>query len=280
MDNPSQPVRIAITADLHYDPTGYLTSPSQITAMVEQIAAEAPDAVIIAGDLGHGRAVFEGCLACFADLPMPVGVITGNHDVWSDRKGGYSSLVLWKQLLPGVVKDAGFLWLEEENLYLRHVAVVGSMVWYDYSAIDPGISLSVGEIATQKMNLNNDAIKIDWPYTDPEFARILEAGLVERLARAAGSDAVTDILVVTHVPILEEQLVRKPSYPQWAISNAYFGNLTTGHKVLAEPKVRAVVSGHTHVGQHGSVRRVNSRPVSYTVVDSDYGRPEYVIVEL
>ena len=48
------PTRIAVTGDLHYDPSGQLTPPRMIRALVEEIRAEKPDAVIMAGDLAHG----------------------------------------------------------------------------------------------------------------------------------------------------------------------------------------------------------------------------------
>jgi predicted phosphohydrolase len=276
----ASPVRIAVTGDLHFDFSGYLTSPEKVRELAGRIRAESPDAVILAGDLGHGRVQFIECLACFKGFGMPVGVVAGNHDLWSDSRGGYSSLVLWKSLLPEAAAQAGAVWLERDNMILNNVAIVGSMAWYDYSALDPGLSYPPDELARMKPMLNNDGNFIDWPYTDPELAAELSEGLRARIAQAAASSAITDIIVVTHVPILEEQMVRKPDDPQWGATNAYFGNLTAGKWVLQEPKVRAIISGHTHIGRQGTVRRAGARPVRYDVVPSDYGSPAYVMVEI
>ena len=89
-------------------------------------------------------------------------------------------------------------------------------------------------------------------------------------------------MVVTHVPICEEQMCRKPGDRAWGFSNAYFGNLTLGRRVLAMPKVRVVVSGHTHIGREGVVTRPDVPdlpPVRVSVVDSEYNSPGYLVVK-
>lgn len=280
MSKKAQPVRIAITGDLHYDSTGYLTSPKQVEELAQRIQAENPAALIIAGDIAHGLGEFERCMACFEGFDVPVGVVAGNHDVWRDQQAGHSSAALWNTLLPKATRDAGAIWLEEETLRLGDVVIVGSMVWYDYSAIDPAWTMSEKEIASFKALVNNDAHWIDWQFTDPMFANLLGAGLRHRLELACLVNGVRTVVVVTHVPIIEEQIVRKPGDLQWGISNAYFGNLTTGKVVLAEPKVCVIASAHTHVGRQGVVKRDNGADVAYYVVPSDYGAPAYIMIEV
>jgi len=51
--------------------------------------------------------------------------------------------------------------LLSENLRLGDVMLVGSMAWYDYSAIDPNHTRPPHEIALLKGMLNNDAHWID-----------------------------------------------------------------------------------------------------------------------
>ncbi len=280
MADHSRSVRIVVTSDLHYDPTGSLTSPRAIRALVGEIEGEEPDAVVIAGDLAHGLDLFSRCLACFDDLDVPVAVLAGNHDVWRDDNAGLSSLELWRSRLPETTRKAGAIWLESEVLRVGDVAVVGSMVWYDYSALDPAWPMAVEHITVIKRLLNNDAYWINWHYTDPEFAAELEAALAERLSWACQDDSVRAVAVVTHIPILEPQIMRKPHDQRWGISNAYFGNLTTGRVVLAQPKVRVVVSGHTHIGRSGWVERDGISPVECHVVPSDYRQPAYVVIDL
>jgi predicted phosphohydrolase len=273
-------VRIAVTSDLHYDPYGYLTPLGKIRALAEHIRRNDPDVVIIAGDLAHGLANFRKCLSCFRELGIPLGVVAGNHDLWRDPQLGYSSLDLWEKHLPGAVEDAGAVWLEKENIFVRNVAIVGSMAWYDYSALDPGLVIATDDLARMKPRVNNDGCWIDWAFSDPQFAGMLLDGLRLRLQQAASFAGIPDMVVVTHVPILEGQMLRKPQDPTWAASNAYFGNLTAGSVVLLEPKVRVIVSGHTHIGREGIVQRSSASPVRSFVVPSEYGRPEYLLVEV
>jgi len=274
-------VRIAVTADLHYDPSSdYLTPPYRVEALVLEMLADEPDAVIIAGDLAHGLELFSDCLACFRDVGVPVGVVIGNHDLWRDEKGGYSSADLWETLLPQAVERAGAIWLERDTLRIGDVAVVGSAVWYDYSAIDPAFALPLADIVEFKSQIHADAYWIDWERTDREFAGDLKKGFDERLAQSRADSTIRAVLCVTHVPIFEEQIMRKPHDKFWGISNAYFGNLTAGRVVLAEPKVRAVVSGHTHIGRQATLVRDGMPPIECHVVASDYGAPAYLTIKL
>ena len=273
-------VRIAVTGDLHYDPRGNLTTLDKVQSLAKRIRNEDPDAVVIAGDLAHGLENFKDCLSYFEGFNVPVGVIAGNHDLWRDLQSGYSSLDLWRKHLRRAVEDAGAIWLEKENIFMSQVAIVGSLAWYDYSGLDPGLALSTAELARLKPQVNNDGSWIKWKFSDPEFAGILLDGLRLRLRKAATRTSVSHIIVVTHVPILDGQIVRKPQDAAWAAGNAYFGNLTAGSAVLSEPKVRVIVSGHTHIGREGVVERFDAPPVRFYVVPSEYGRPEYLLIEI
>ena len=154
-------MRILITADLHY-------RPSQREAYLNfshWVKAQAPDCLIIAGDVGHPLRLFRRALQLFADLDCPKLVLAGNHDVY---KGEHDSRTLWETVLPQASREEGFGWLEEEVVVLgvskepgpkRHdgsevsepsevsrvktrdgaqgtgaIGIVGTMAWYDYSS--------------------------------------------------------------------------------------------------------------------------------------------------
>jgi len=272
--------RIAVTADLHFDRAGHLTSPQQVDDLVERLRVAAPDAVILAGDLGHPSGNFAACLAAFQRLRVPVGVVAGNHDVWRDEQRGWSSRELWEQQLPSLVDEAGFVWLEGSSLRLGDVAIAGSLAWYDYSAAPRSVPYPPEYLAGVKRMFNNDAVWIDWPWTDAELAGTLRDGLVRRLEELDADPGVRQVLVVTHVPLFEEQLLRRPGDERWEISNAYFGNLTTGQAVLRSEKLVRVISGHTHGARHGLVPRADGRSVEVSVIGSDYGSPELELIEL
>ena len=216
--------------------------------------------------------------AAFRSLPVPVAVLAGNHDVWRDEVG-LGSRELWEHGLADATREAGAMWLEDDELRLGDVAIVGSLAWYDYSAAPEHLRYPDEHYAAIKGSLNKDAAWIDWPWSDVEFAWLLRRGLVSRLERLEDDASVRAVIVATHVPLFEQQMTRKPGNYQWELSNAYFGNLTTGAAVAHYAKVRAVVSGHTHCGRRGMVVRERAPPIDVHVVGSEYGTPAFVVVE-
>lgn len=270
--------RIAVTSDLHFDPEGHLTRPELVALLAARIAGERPDAVVLAGDLGHPFPNFVGCLETFGSIEAPVAVLAGNHDVWHDPAGA-SSQELWDDRLPDAVRQLGMIWLEADTLRVGDIAIVGSLAWYDYSAAPEHLRFPDELYARIKNELVADADWIDWPWSDVEFADTLRTGLRSRLARVARDPAVRSIVVATHVPIFEAQIARKPGDHWWELTNAYFGNLTTGEVVEGFSKVRAVVSGHSHCGKRGIVPRPAVPPIDVHVVASDYGCPDIVLID-
>jgi 3',5'-cyclic AMP phosphodiesterase CpdA len=268
--------KIVIASDLHLG----ITTVEALRLCVEEIAAEQPALTVLAGDLGEPLDMFVACLQLFAALPGQVAVLAGNHDVWA--REGYSSEELWEKQLPEAVRSAGMLWLEEGCWQQDGFAVAGSLAWYDYSAADAEASLYPAELfAAFKGRFNNDARYIDWSWSDQEFAARLGDALCERLQGLEADPAVRSIVLATHVPLFDEQMIRKPGDSVWGFSNAYFGNLTLGQRVLGLGKLRQVVSGHTHLGREDQVARqvfgLPSLPV--TVIASEYGAPGYVVID-
>jgi hypothetical protein len=267
-------VKLAVTADLHLP----ITSSTAIVALAREAAAFAPDALVVAGDVGESLANLRRCLDIFTSLVRcPVWVLAGNHDLWCREA---PSRRLWEELLPRAVAAAGCRWLEGTAFVLNGVAVAGSIAWYDYSATDASIQVSAEAFARNKGYFNADARFIDWPWSDPEFAALAAGPFLATLDRLEADAAVRQTVVVTHVPLLECQMCRNSGDPDWAFSNAYFGNLTLGWQVLERRKVTHVLSGHTHVGREGRLPREDGRTIEARVLDSDYRHPAWVGVTL
>ena len=269
--------KIVITSDLHLG----ITSAATISTLVSTIAAEEAVLTVLAGDIGEGLSRFAKCLKLFAQLPGEVAVLAGNHDVWA--RANYASQDLWERCLPEVVQTAGMLWLEDTVWQRDGIAVAGSLAWYDYSAADPTLPPHPPEFFAQmKGYYNADARFVHWPWSDQEFAAQLGHALCERLQRLEADSSVSSVVVVSHVPLFEEQMLRKPHDPEWGFSNAYFGNLTLGQEVLKMSKVQAVISGHTHIELKGQVKRSglpegHTLPVS--VLGCDYHAPVYSVID-
>ena len=120
---------------------------------------------------------------------------------------------------------------------------------------------------------------IDWEKTDKEFAKEVSDSFLRRLEVLEEDPSTEEVVVITHDPIFECQMIRRPDDYDWSSRNAYFGNLTLGAEVLRFPKVRQVISGHTHNPTSGEVPRKGMSPVSAVVIDSDYNRPGFLVVD-
>jgi calcineurin-like phosphoesterase family protein len=278
--------RVVITSDLHLG----ITKQHEIEPVAAAIAAERPDLTVIAGDIGEGEANIRDCLALFRGLPGVVAALGGNHDVWALsapwRLGGPSSQEMWERVLPGIVREMGMLWLEEGNWRADGLAVAGSIAWYDYSGAAEDIPPQTEEYWIELKRtplpdgrlINPDSKFINWPWSDVEFARARADALVERMAGLEADPSVEDVLLVTHVPVFREQLIIKPDVPRWGYGNAFFGNLTAGERVRGMRKVRAVVSGHTHIGVKATTAH-EAGPLPVWVTTSDFHKPTYVVYD-
>jgi hypothetical protein len=264
-------VKLAITSDLHMP----ITKVDRVRALAREVAAFGPDAFVVAGDMGESFADVERCLKLLREqVPGPIWVLAGNHDCWAWPP--YDSRRLWLEKLPQIVREADCRWLEGTAFTVGDTAVAGTIGWYDYSAVDPSVKASALQFAQEKLNYCADALRIDWEWSDTEFADMVGTPFVAMLDHLESDSALRRVVVVTHVPVVEGQMHRDPGNAGWAFSNAYFGNLTLGHKVLARRKVSHIVSGHTHVGRHCLVQRAGAPPVEARVLDSRYEEPAWV----
>jgi 3',5'-cyclic AMP phosphodiesterase CpdA len=265
--------RICVTSDVHLG----LTSEAVVETLVGAIAAERPDLTVIAGDVAEGLPAFRRCLAIFARLPGDLGVIAGNHDLWARQ--GASSEQLWSTALPAATREAGMIYLEDEDWRRDGVAVVSTIAWYDYSsAMRRFPHRSAAYYARRKPKVVRDGTLLDWKREDQAFANSVGARTVQRLAALEADPAIIAMTLVTHAPIFAEQLVHYSgdNPATWA----YFSNLTLGDHVRWSPKLRVVCSGHTHRGYEGVIARAPLPPLNVVTLDSDYGAPAYRCFDL
>lgn len=275
-------IKIAYTSDLHY-PT---TAKDVIVQFVKQLKKINPDILIIGGDIAEGSTNLDTCLKLFSDLDCTKMAVAGNHDLWTVN--GITSDVAW-DLFPTICKDNGFLYLEDENFILGNIAFVGSYLHYDYSAKDtknPVTMMNDEWYGINKINFNNDARFLMGLPDDIDFSRKISNKFVDRLRKAQEDENVKKIVIATHVPCLESQIVRKSNSPQWCISNAYFGMLTHEKEILKTTKVSHVISGHSHqdvrqtINGHDKNGVPCERKISVFVNPSNYGSPVATVFDM
>ncbi len=266
-------MRIVITADLHYRPS----FAAQFTAFAQQVVNLRPDCFVIAGDIGSPLSLFRRCLVHFAALDCPKLLLAGNHDLY--RHGPYNSRTLWEDWLPRACSHAGFHWLEAQPIILGHVAVCGTLAWYDYSSAPSHLPFGAHEYRLLKALVNHDADYIDWPWSDLAMARYLAKGAMRSLASLQAQPSVENIVVVTHVPLFGETIPIYPESERWSLLSAYLGNYTLGEWVRRQPKITHVISGHIHragrwiiPGDYG--------PIIFQVIGSQPGAPTLAIVDV
>ena len=265
-------MQVIVTSDTHYHREWRRT----LETFVDEIAVLCLDCLVVAGDVGEGIAGFREMLRLLQKVDCPRLILTGNHDLWS--RDGVSTEELWTEVLPRLTRESGAIWLEGENWSREGIAICGTNGWYDYSAGDPSIPMTVEDYVAFKGQVMADAEFMNWFRTDIEFANQLGEAFSARLSVLEADPSIREILVVTHVPPFEEGLVHKSGDRAWNMTNAYFGNLTLGRRICASHKVTRVVSGHAHIGKTVTISRAWGN-IDMRVIPADYGKPAYLSFE-
>ena len=271
--------KILITADIHYG----ITRREQFAELQNAILADQPDVVLVAGDIGEGLQNIQDCLRGLQCLACPVGIIAGNHDLWLRDYEVRDSAQLMEVVLPELVRDHKLHWLETDVLKIGNLAIIGTVGWYDYShRIFSNESADFTAVNYQRVKLlfNNDAKYVYWAdnRTDVDFSNSLGDALEVRLAKLESDPGVSEVLVITHVPAFIEQMVSLPG--DHPIAASYFGNMTLGNRLLKYPKVRTVVSGHTHREVPVQTIQEGGREMTIATVGSDYHAPKFISVTI
>lgn len=257
----AHPLRIAVTADLHWG-ARHPAGNEATRAVAADLYHDPPDLFLLAGDVGAGDD-FANCLRLFDKLPCRKALVPGNHDVWvrpDDERG--DSLAVYREYLPHIAAEYGFHYLDAEPLVVADsgVAVVGSMNWYDYSwAIDrlPGVAADWQDrLRTKRFSRgrHNDANFVRWPFDDEGFTREAVGALRSQLRRVL-AEVPAAVLVAHHPPF------RGLNYPKEIpldldalLWEAFSGNAEL-EELLAEygGRVPLAFCGHTHFAREASL---------------------------
>jgi predicted phosphohydrolase len=260
MIDDSRPLRIALTADLHFG-TRHTAGRLATLELVTHLHENPPDVLVIAGDIGVSDD-FARCLDLFARLPCLKALVPGNHDIWvnpGDARG--DSLRVYREVLPQIAEERGFQYLDHGPLLLpeQRLAIAGSMNWYDYSwAIDelPRAAPDWQERLSSKRFLrgrHNDANFVIWEHSDQSFTREVVKTLIGHIDDCLSQ--VDRVIVVTHHPPIRElnYPVPEPFGLDDLLWRAFSGN-TMLEKSLEQRAERIAFTfcGHTHRAREGN----------------------------
>jgi predicted phosphohydrolase len=250
-----EPLRIAVTADLHWGVRPAGDEATRLLASFLRDADERPDVLILGGDIGAGHD-FGPCLELFADLPCRKALIPGNHDIWvekDDVRG--DSWHVYDHVLPEVSARHGFVYLDHGPLILKEaeLAIAGSINWYDYSwSIDklPAVLPDWRERLGRKQfsqGRHNDGRFVRWSHSDQSFTEHVVAKLAGHLEECWRQAPAA--LVMTHHPAFYGLSFprEKPPDADGLLWDAFSGNGTL-ESLLAtnSPRIPLIFSGHTH----------------------------------
>jgi 3',5'-cyclic AMP phosphodiesterase CpdA len=265
---------IAVTADLHWG-TRHESGRRATLDLVAHLAKNPPDVLILAGDVGAGED-FQRCLELFDPIPSKKALVPGNHDLWvNGHNGRGDSLAVFREALPRLSREHGFVYLDQENLLLpgHDLAVVGTINWYDYSwsiAELPQYAEDWEDRLRAKRffrGRHNDANFVRWPTDDAGFTRVVVAGFEKNLSAALGR--VKDVVAVAHHPP-----VRGLNYPRTGpptfdslLWTAFSGNRSLESVIETHAgRIPFVFCGHTH-----AAARCTVGPARGFNVGGDYG---------
>ncbi|MBI2137978.1 metallophosphoesterase [Candidatus Woesearchaeota archaeon] len=267
-------MEISATSDIHY--------PSNAECL-EEVIKQINDSeiVVIAGDIGDTLNRFSSALQKFKRFSGTKIAVMGNHDVYLER--GFSSMEKVPEL-SRICREHGFCLLDKEPVIVGGVGFVGNIGWYDYqfaqTRLDERISVFRGnriqsiplselkdaDFATKRFKINGrwvswaDGENIDWSYSDKGFLSLQVDKLRNDLKKV--TPEVDKIVYVSHHVPIHNLLEIRPFDAEWSVFNAYQGSQRLGDIALANPKVRAIICGHSHLYRKASVHKVQCYDVS------------------
>jgi len=239
---------------------------------------------VIAGNLGETLRELESVLDLFKKkLGCPLAFLPGNQDLFFQED--LTSQNLWTHALRKKVESLGVRYLQTSTLEVGSTVISGSIGWYDYSSAIPELGRTQEYWIQSKLEHNvPDALRIDWEWSDLEFATLVSRSLSATLDSLESDPKTREVVVVTHFPVFEWQLspvftgLGKDSYPR--VLRAYQGNLNLGLEILQRSKVRHVVSGHVGIDGYRSVAKPDGTLVKSFLTGSSPSAPSFVEVPL
>ncbi len=248
-------MKIAITADLHYH---LHNDGDKCTEDLAKYLIELqPDIFIIDGDTGVGETTLRACLKLFSNLKCTKLLIAGNHCIWRNSSGHSqnSSFKYYTEDIPRIAESEDFQYVDtepyksEDNLF----AIIGNINWYDYSYASPLLLEKYSEETLLELykakrfitKRHNDGVYVFLGQSDNDFTSYLVKEIKKQLDLI--SSQVEDIMLITHHPAIPELFYPKaPQTDEHLIWLAYSGNRALTELITQYPKIRYVISAHTH----------------------------------
>ena len=284
-------IKVALTSDLHVDYSA--ENRALVPRLVEAVLREAPDVLIIAGDLSSKLDDFGWTLQQFARIPSKKLVVAGNHDIWIESKAdivnGRDSGARYERLLAEISTKNDFKLLAKSPVIIGDVGFAGCMGWFDYSfrntRFDDSASLEKYRAGkwlhptNGKSFMWNDMQNVWWLkdlsakisgfsrndlcLSDTDIAEKMAAALDSQL-KLLEANQVGKIVAVTHFVPTRKLLYYSDTIPH-DYFNAYHGSALIEGVIGSHANISHVLYGHSHLAKDEMIDGVRyvSRPVGY-----------------
>jgi len=284
-------MKVAVTADIHY---GTLTDGEKLSEYITDLNRKGIAYLIIAGDLATRGAThdeFAEALSILQNFSGKVLFVPGNHDIWTRT---VDSFTLYKKVIPQLLKEIDFHFLDGNPLVIGDTGFVGSIGWYDYSFrevprefekyfsnflfkfgkngyIKKWSQIGNDEYMGKVCMVSEDGVKwkksvwqdkryIKWDYNDLEFLDYCLLQLRRDIDKL--KDSVKEIIVITHhLPFFE--FVPDLRDPIWAFNRVYLGSRKIGDLFFQYPKIKLVLFGHSHHNRTIQLGRILGRNIYF-----------------
>lgn len=275
------------TGDLHYNI-------ARSRKPTEQLARQALDAggdvLALLGDTaGTDLQHMREALRLFKDFPGQRLLVPGNHCLWAPH--GQDSMQRYTTLLPALAGEEGFVLLDHAPQIVGPVGFVGSIGWYDYGFRDrelgipiefyrekvaPGAAAYYDDLYGQLVHRHKpelterqlaittrwmDGRHVNLGVSDEQFVTQL-AEVMRRQIHEIAPRVDRIVVLMHHLPLAELLPTGLPDNRQFAL--AYMGSGTFGQVLRDEPKVAAVICGHSHWRARVTVDHIEAISVGST----------------
>ena len=263
-------MKIVVTADVHY---GVGNNQHIVKNLAKRIIKTKADVLILAGDTFHlQQQLLIDCLHLFDTFTGDKLFVVGNHDLWTND---IDSFVLYEKILPKIVKQCGFHYLDQKPFVKGKVGFVGNVGWYDYSFRNHKKPIP-DEYYKHKhwpgVVFYNDKRYVHLGMTDEKFTQLLNKKLKKDLEYVSKL-VKTIVCTFHHVP--HESLLRTRHVSMDHFLTAFSGSRESGKIIKSFPKVEYVFCGHTH-----QKKKAHFNGITAINIGSDYLRKRFEVIEI
>ncbi len=257
-------MKVWYASDLHVESK---TNRTATLALRDLAIKEAPDVLILGGDVCNGPHALSGVLAMFSGI-APLNVfVPGNHELWD---GAIDARTIHYKVLPEICSAHGFDMLIDEPLQIGSIGIVASMGWYDGTFAPPNV-FSADALA-RKQHLGRvllDASQLRWlaadgsPMSDADVTNLLLDDLRSQIENLG--DEVTRVVAALHMVPHANALGQRWNEEERSYFRAFQGSERFGELLGRDSRIRDILCGHDHESSQSKIGTitVHKRPVGH-----------------